>query len=105
MRNLNLSEMALVSGGLNCIDSEVYSNLHNQAKFAGILTGTAGGLVVGAIAFGLTMPVSVAGGAIAASAYIVPTLYAATAGALVFPWLAMYGYGQSSVWTPYFGQK
>lgn len=104
MRELNTNEVSYVSGALNCLDANLYQSLHDQAVFTGELFGIGGALFAGAIAFGVTMPLAVPGAAaIAATAYVTPAINAALVGAAVFPWLAMYGYGKSGVWAPYFG--
>ncbi|MBS0286379.1 MAG: hypothetical protein JSR17_03735 [Proteobacteria bacterium] len=106
MRELNTNEVSYVSGALNCIDANIYQSLHDQAVFTGELFGLGGALVAGTIAFALTMPLAAAPGAvIATTAYVAPAVNAALVGAAVFPWLAMYGYGKSGVWAPYFGQQ
>ncbi len=102
MRELKLSEVSYVSGGINCIDATVYQSLHDQAKFAGILTGIGGGILLGAVTFAAAT-VATGPAAAAAAYYVVPGLAAGSMGLAAFPWLAMWGYGKSSVWAPYFG--
>ncbi len=102
MRELNLSEVSYVSGALSCIDAHVYQSLHDQAKFAGIVTAIGGSIVIGAVAFGVAT-VAVGPAAAAATMYVGPSLTAGAFALAASPWLGMYGYGKSSVWAPYFG--
>lgn len=80
MRELNLSEVSYISGGINCIDAATYDKLKNRAVNEGLAYTALTSLAIGAFGFysGLLVPAALFAGAVAPYTFMTGYFYSSS---------------------------